>query len=54
MKTYMNLMNRLEAFGTLEISVLDINDFATFCSTYGVRFRTSEILPNGDHRIVRL
>lgn len=42
-KSYMNMLNRLEAFKSIKVSMLDIIEFIKFCNGFGVYPTTGAI-----------
>lgn len=50
--TFMDMLGKLEIFGTINVSALEIREFTTFCHTFGVNPRTVEILGDSSHKLV--
>ena len=40
--TYLSLLNRLDVFGQVEISNVDIREFIVFANNHGTKLRVSE------------
>lgn len=34
--TFLNMLNRLKSDKRIKVSMLDVNDFVTFCKGYGI------------------
>lgn len=49
--TFMDMLRKLEIFGTINVSALEVREFTTFCNNFGVHPHTVEILGDSSHKL---